>query len=98
MISERTKAVENDLKLRDLSRKRWTARAQSIQAVWVSYEIIIESVKDVNETSIRPRTAADADSLMRKNVFIHCIIDVHEKYYVEDKFYHHIFKKKAEHH
>ena len=37
IISEKTKAVENALQLRNLSRTRWTARAESIQAVWVSF-------------------------------------------------------------
>ena len=66
IISEKTKAVENALQLRNLSRTRWTARAESIQAVWVSFEIIIESLQDVKETSTEPRIAADADALMRK--------------------------------
>ena len=66
IISEKTKAVENALQLRNLSRTRWTARAESIQTVWVSFEIIIESLQDVKETSTEPRIAADADALMRK--------------------------------
>lgn len=32
--------IENSLHLRNFSKTRWTARAESIKAVWISYEII----------------------------------------------------------
>ena len=34
--------VENSLMLRNLSLTRWTARAESLRAMWISYEAVIE--------------------------------------------------------
>lgn len=36
--------IENSLHLRNLSKTRWTARAESLKAVWISYEIILEAL------------------------------------------------------
>ncbi|KAL4135161.1 hypothetical protein QTP88_006804 [Uroleucon formosanum] len=37
--------VDNTLQLRNLSKTRWTARAESIKAVWVSYEAICNTLQ-----------------------------------------------------
>ena len=45
VIVEKIAAVENALQLRNLSRTRWAPRAESVHAVWVSYEAITESLQ-----------------------------------------------------
>jgi hypothetical protein len=39
--------VENALDLRNLSATRWVTRADSIQAVWSSYEEIVDALKEL---------------------------------------------------
>ena len=66
VIVENIAAVENALQLRNLSETRWTARAESVQAVWVSYEAIIESLQSLKEKPDDSKMVADADSILRK--------------------------------
>jgi hypothetical protein len=47
------------LKLRNLSITRWTARAESIKAVWVLFEYILDVLKKlINDTNIDNKTRA----------------------------------------
>lgn len=49
-LEEKIQDVENALKLRNLSKTRWTARAESIRAVWTSYEAIISALSTVQHS------------------------------------------------
>ena len=60
VIVENIAAVENALQLRNLSKTRWTARAESVQAVWVSYEAIIKSLQSLKEKPDDSKMVADA--------------------------------------
>ena len=42
--------VDNPLNLRNLSRTRWTARAEAIKAIWSSYEAILDSLTKPEES------------------------------------------------
>ena len=42
--------VENFLNLRNLSKTRWIARADSIKSVWSSYEAILDSLERLEES------------------------------------------------
>ena len=42
--------VDNPLNLRNLSRTRWTARAESIKSVWNSYEAILDSLSNLERS------------------------------------------------
>jgi len=53
--------VENALKLVNLSKTRWTARAESNKAVWISYEQIIDTLQDMT----------DLKSMDKKHVLLH---------------------------
>eukprot|EP00795_Rhopilema_esculentum_P016397 gene16397-7801_t len=46
-IEKSVEGVEHDLKLRNLSKTRWTARAESIRALWISYEEVKESLDTI---------------------------------------------------
>lgn len=39
--------IENKLQLKNLSKTRWTARAESIKAVWNSFEVICISLQNI---------------------------------------------------
>jgi hypothetical protein len=43
--------IENSLQIRNLSKTRWTARAESIKAVWVSYDAILEALNEMSSMS-----------------------------------------------
>ncbi|CAI6346415.1 unnamed protein product [Macrosiphum euphorbiae] len=43
-LTDRMKEIEGSLQLRNLSKTRWTARAESIKSVWISLDIIIETL------------------------------------------------------
>ena len=66
VIVEKKAAIEDALHLRNLSRTRWAACAESIYAVWVSNEAIIGLLQSVTETANDPKIVADADSLLKK--------------------------------
>ena len=42
-LEENIKEVENVLKLRNMSKTRWTNRAGSMHAVWTTYEVIMNT-------------------------------------------------------
>jgi len=45
VLNKQMNNVDNTLQLRNLSKTRWTARAESIKAVWASYEAICNSLQ-----------------------------------------------------
>ena len=55
MKNRGVKKVENSLKLRNLSKTRWIARAESIRAVWMSYD-------DVKDTLAAIKTSSESDN------------------------------------
>jgi len=59
--------LENTSQLRNLSKTRWTARAESIKAVWVSFEIIIETLQEIiNLQNVDKNTRSQALGLLKK--------------------------------
>ena len=58
--SIRVLEVDNPLYLRNLSKTRWTARAESIKSVWSSYEAILDSLAKLEESNdCSTRTSAN---------------------------------------
>lgn len=58
-------AVENTLMLRNLSKTRWVARAESIRAVWNSYDAIRTSLGNLEKVD-DPNTRTSATGLLSK--------------------------------
>ncbi|KAJ8031843.1 Zinc finger MYM-type protein 1 [Holothuria leucospilota] len=46
-LKDQVQTVEKGLMLRNLSKTRWSARAESIQAVWTSFETIVAVLGDI---------------------------------------------------
>ena len=66
VLSKYMEDVANALKLRNLSKTRWTARAESIQAVWISYEAIVEALEEILTKPVDAKTRAHASGLLKK--------------------------------
>ncbi|XP_065654947.1 uncharacterized protein LOC136081550 [Hydra vulgaris] len=47
LLNEKISKIENALQLRNLSKTRWTARAESVKAVWNSLEAAVESLDEI---------------------------------------------------
>jgi hypothetical protein len=70
-------AVDKLLQLRNLSKTRWVVRAESIKAVWSTYEAILESLAILQESSKDIKTKTAASGLLTKITrfdFIMCIM------------------------
>ncbi|XP_008178186.1 uncharacterized protein LOC103307722 [Acyrthosiphon pisum] len=61
-LTDRMKEIEGSLQLRNLSKTRWTARAESIKSVWISLDIIIETLENIV-------VSKNFDSLTKTNAF-----------------------------
>lgn len=76
-LSERLRDTENALQLKNLSKTRWSARAESINAVNVTFEAIIESLNEVSiDSKIDAKTIAKAFDLRKRMLtfdFIFCM-------------------------
>ena len=72
-LKDQINKVENCLMLRNLSKTRWSARAESIQAVWTSFEVILDVLHTVsNKADIKAKT--QALSLKKKMLSLDFII------------------------
>ncbi|KAF0713740.1 zinc finger MYM-type protein 1-like, partial [Aphis craccivora] len=68
-LTDRMKEIEGSLQLRNLSKTRWTARAESIKSVWISLDIIIETLENiVVSKNFDSLTKTKAFGLKKKNL------------------------------
>ena len=58
--------LDNTLQLRNLSKKRWTVRAESIRSVWHSIDAITMSFEQLGEPSSDAKTKTLAAGLLTK--------------------------------
>ena len=88
-IEKSVEGVEHALKLRNLSKTRWTARAESIRALWISYEEVKESLDTIAFSSKfddKSRRQANNLSLKMESVdFIESIMFMKNKMYKAKK-------------
>ena len=50
-MNDELENVENSLKLRNLSLTRWTARAESLRVMWMSYEAVLDVLETISNTA-----------------------------------------------
>lgn len=55
---ERMAKIEANLKPRNISKTRWTAQAESIKAVWTSFESIVDTFEYSNSFDSSTKTKA----------------------------------------
>ncbi|CAB3979717.1 zinc finger MYM-type 1-like [Paramuricea clavata] len=63
--------VDDPLNLRNLSRTRWTARAESIKSVWISYEAMLDSLSNLEQSD-----DGTASGLRSKLLRFDCIVSI----------------------
>ena len=67
VLHDELQNVENSLMLRNLSLTRWTARAESLRAMWIPYETVIEVLRKIsNDGSVDAKEKAAATGLLAK--------------------------------
>jgi hypothetical protein len=69
--SIRSMKVDDPLNLRNLSRTRWTARAESIKSVWISYEAILDNLSKLEQSD-----DGTASGLRSKLLRFDCIVSI----------------------
>ena len=74
--SVRVLEVDNPLNLRNLSKTRWTARAESIKSVWNSYEVILDSLVKLELESDDCTTRTSAIGLRTKLLRFDFIVSI----------------------
>ena len=76
-MEENIKEVENALKLRNLSKTRWTNQAESICVVWTSYELIMNALSSIqNSGDFDNSTKAAAKGFYDKMMSIYFILSI----------------------
>ena len=66
VLSHHFGPIENSLQLRNISKTRWTARSESIRAVWASLEAVLSSLEEVNNSTVEMKVKATASGLLKK--------------------------------
>lgn len=77
-IYDSFKKIENALNLRNLSKTRWVMRAESLNAVWISYEIIADTLYDItNSAKFDNKSKVQASALYKKVLSFEFLVAVY---------------------
>ena len=77
VLHDELQNVENSLMLRNLSLTRWTARAESLRAMWISYEAVIEVLRKIsNDGSVDAKGKAAATGLLAKVLRVDFVVSL----------------------
>ena len=77
VLHDELQSVENSLILRNLSLTRWTARAESLRAMWISYEAVIEVLRKIsNDGSVDAKGKAAATGLLAKVLRVDFVVSL----------------------
>lgn len=70
--------IEGSLKICNLSKTRWTARAESLKAVYISYEIIVSVLNDLTiDKNVDQKTKIQALGLQKKCLSFDFIVSMY---------------------
>ena len=76
-LHDQLENVENALRLRNLSLTRWTARAESLQAMWISYEAVMDVLEQISTTdSVDAKGKAAATGLLAKVLRVDFVVSL----------------------
>ena len=77
VLHDELQNVENSLMLRNLSLTRWTARAESLRAMWISYETVIEVLRKIsNDGSVDAKGKPAATGLLAKVLRVDFVVSL----------------------
>ena len=89
LLHDELEKIEDALALRNLSATRWTARAESLKAMWVSYDGVLDVLRKIEcSSSVDTKGKALATGLLAKPLrvdFVTCFAYVHETCTLENK-------------
>jgi len=75
ILSKKLSEIEGSLQLCNLSKTRWTARAES--AVWTSFEIILETLQEISSSNFYDRkTKSQSLALLKKITSFDFIVSI----------------------
>ncbi|XP_050298067.1 uncharacterized protein LOC126740374 [Anthonomus grandis grandis] len=86
-MKEKLAEVENSILIRNLSKTRWTARAETLKAISISYEEILQLLEDIsnaNDYSIDNKSKSKALGLYKRMLcfdFIVCLMFLKNIFY-----------------
>ena len=61
----------------NLSKTRWTARAETVKAVWTSFEIILETLQEISSSNLYDRnTKSQSLALFKKITTFDFIVSI----------------------
>ncbi|KAL4098192.1 hypothetical protein QTP88_022840 [Uroleucon formosanum] len=77
ILSKKLSEIEGSLQLCNLSKTRWTARAESVKAVWTSFEIILETLQEISSSNLYDRkTKSQSLALFKKITSFDFIVSI----------------------
>ena len=77
VLHDELQNVENSLMLRNLSLTRWTARAESLRAMWISYEAVIEVLRKIsNDGFVDAKGKAAATGFLAKVLRVDFVVSL----------------------
>eukprot|EP00795_Rhopilema_esculentum_P002687 gene2687-895_t len=65
-LKEKIKELQEELIMENLSKTRWIGRAESIRAVWISYEVIIDTLDAIKDSAVDRDAILTASHLSEK--------------------------------
>lgn len=81
-LREELRNIENSLQLKNLSKTRWIARAETVKAVWISFEGIIHALETIKKYSenFDSNSRTQASGLLKKILYFFIFL---QKYNVQ---------------
>ena len=88
LLNDELENVENSLKLQNLLFTRWTVRPESLRAMWMSYEAVLDVLETISNTAsvdAKGKAAATGLSCKTSSSRLRSLRNVYEDHSLEDK-------------
>lgn len=77
ILCKKLSEIEGSLQLCNLSKTRWTARAETVKAVWTSFEVILETLQEISSSNLYDRnTKSQSLALFKKITTFDFIVSI----------------------
>ncbi|KAL4130596.1 hypothetical protein QTP88_008017 [Uroleucon formosanum] len=68
ILSKKLSDIEGSLQLCNLSKTQWAARTESVKAVWISFEIIFETLQEISFSNLYDRKTKNRSIALFKKI------------------------------